>query len=705
MIDLSKFISVKCPATLIRQQFKNVVQSYGNLAMGVFGVYNAETTRAFSNTAEYNAGTTYIVKQRTGYNKGNNVFLFSGIQPTHIPLTQEELTFTDELAYSFDDTTHVTNLVGYLKYTTVQEYCAKRNITSAAQLFLSVTRSAPSPLDAGILTDESGNPINDLNVYANWIVPEIQWYYGDNNNRQSTNDPLQFWYLFNATGALWRRYDAGSTELDGAYTSKTEQFNAPPAYIAFSPPYYTNLYSSDTTGAGAFFSGVAYARWQDIAGGECYVHGHNIGYKVFFQNPPAQTNLFDITAISDTGHTQIGVKYSPVVFQGDSWYNTFVAYKSVDDIIKLFADYGIKLTTDPEEAEVPPPSEQGIINPDDPNVILPAFPDNETDETPIDPTYITPSTFGQSMVYNPLTTKRFLSWISDSTVNIDNWKRLFANPADVILGINIFNLDIPAHDPNRSQLSAITDILGVTTDIPNYSILDGYNNIISGGELYLQAYYGNYADFTSMTYQIYIPFVGFTSLRASDVVNKTLKLYYAVDFMTGSAIAFLNSDNKLIYTSPCTVCGKIPLTTSDKNSQAINNTLSILGGIGGLLAGVATGNIAGGIGSAVSGLSGIQMQTNYTNHGSMSGVNIFKLLPAFIERTRYDLFLPSGEQQYLGSKYQNWAGAPSTQFAALKDCVDDNGYIECDVVVLPNCTATEQEKTEIRSLIKSGIFI
>ena len=282
---------------------------------------------------------------------------------------------------------------------------------------------------------------------------------------------------------------------------------------------------------------------------------------------------------------------------------------------------------------------------------------------------------------------------------------MFANPVDVITGINLYNLDIVAHDSGRVKNNAQTNILGVVTDIPNYSILDGYNNIVDGGTLHLTAYYGNYADFTSMTYQAFLPFVGFVSLRACDVVNRTLHLYYAVDFATGAAVAFLNSDGKLIYTSPCTVAGKIPISTSDKNSQMINNTLSVIGGIGGLLGGIASGNVGGGVGSFLGGMGGLQFQTNYANKGSLSAVNMYKLLPAFVERTRYDLFFPSDDSDYTSAMYQAYMGAPSTQFDKLPNCIHAGGYVQANFVYLRSNTATDIEKQQIIDLIKSGIYL
>lgn len=496
-----------------------------------------------------------------------------------------------------------------------------------------------------------------------------------------------------------------------------------------SSPYYEILPQTKTTNVTTFFGGVPYLqkgssscqplnlngafrlRWQPIEDIDKYPDSIR-----FFcsanSTPYYQTLLVGNSTTSGDGFTCEGgngldfaAEAYKVFIQFTTDYDIIPVFNSVDDIVKLFDDYGIFVSTSLDDVLVSPESPDGIVNPDPPTKPIDSFPDNATEITPINKTYITPATFGQAIVYTPTALKNFLTWVCDNTVDISNWARLFANPADVITGINLFNLDIVQHDSGRVTARAKTNILGIETAIPNYAIQDGYNNIIDGGSIMLQAYYGNYADFTSMTYQMFIPFVGFISLRASDVVNKNIHLYYAVDFSTGAAVAFVNSDDKLIYTSPCSVAGKIPLSVSDKNSQTINNTLGIIGGIGGLISGIASGNVVGGVGSLTGAIGNLQLQTNYANRGSLSATNIYELLPAFIERTRYDLFLPSGEQTYLGAAYQTAAGAPTTDFDTVANSVAAGGYLECEFVQLTSKSATEEEKAQIVALLKSGIYL
>ena len=714
--NLDKCKAISAPAVQIRALFNSYFQN-GVKTDGAAAArgYQATTCLSFQTVQEYNAGKVYVVDAENSANPPAAVVLrgTTNNDSRYVPDTIRPTGF-NALPSNLTSTLEMNNLRGYLIPHKVADFVGEGAHISKIYNNQSVNNQQMGGLTTAsgycsLVNTESLTPVDDLPTYSEWYVPQIQWVYEDvNGNTQVVDKALMFYYFFSASST---RFKVGKSISALGTSSVYFNYSVHAAqtlyHFAFSPPYVsaaTNRYSN-AIATGAICNGDIYVKW----GSPDVYHTHSIENAgapyVLLGNFPATFSATQIFEVED----KVGISASKTLVStglpSRSNQQVFPAYKTVDEIISHFADYGVKLYTDLDECVQAPPSEDGKINPDNPAEQIPYFADNSTEKTPIEQAYITPSTFAQSCVYNPLSTRDFLRWICDNTVDIGNWKRLFANPVDVITGINLYNLDIPAHDNNHIALNSATNILGVTSNIPNYSILDGYNNIISGGTLELQAYYGNYADFTSMTYQMFIPFVGFTSLRACDVVNHTLHLYYAVDFATGSAVAFVNSDDRLIYSSPCTVAGKIPLSTSDKNSQMINNTLSILGSVGGLMGGIASGNVGGGVGALLNGLGGLQMQTNYSNKGSLSAVNIYKLLPAFIERTRYDLFFPSDDQQYLGAKYQGAAGAPSTYFDALINSADAGGFVQADVVYLTSQTATDAEKQQIISLIKSGIYL
>ena len=705
---------IPAPAVKIRDIFNRYFQT-PTKTDGVTGGYQVNTSLAFTTVSELNANNVYIYDAQNSSNPdGTYIQTSSNGDDTRFIPEKIRTSSSTYLPYETEDTHGLNNLRGYLVPHTVSEFVSGGDVrisriynNSALVNNYSTGGVAFKSATTPLIDTASKQAVDDLAAFADYIVPQIYWYYEDDAGTTQTNGrAYYFWYFFAATGVKYKRGESLLSSVVHKYmrydTSGTD-------YFAFSPPYIKGDKSSytDTTSKGGVISGETYVVFPSTNTDDANVYTNiypDVPY-IMLGNYTQTFADYELTPITDKIGTSICTRIASTTYLPNGFSGAFPAYKSVDDVIALFADYGIKLYTNFDDVLNPPPSDDGVINPDNPSEPAPYYPDNSTDTTPIERAYITPSTFGQSCVYNPLTTKDFLRWVCDNTVDIGNWARLFANPVDVIMGINLYNLDIVAHDAAHVAHNAQTNILGVTGNIPNYSILDGYNNIVDGGTLTLQAYYGNYADYTSMTYQMFIPFVGFTALRACDVVNHTLHLYYAVDFATGAAVAFVNSDDKLIYSSPCNVAGKIPVSTSDKNSQMINNTLSGISALGGLMGGIASGNVGGGVGALLNGLGGMQMQTNYANKGGLSAVNIYKLLPAFVERTRYDLFFPSGEQRYLGARYQGAVGAPSTQFDTLLNCVDANGFVQADDVYLTAPTATDAEKEQIIAQIKTGIYL
>lgn len=665
---------------------------------------NKLTFMSLVNPIEYSAGVVYVIATN---GRGAIPFTASEKSTGGADIITSSPVLRTQAYDTIYDFSGASLLRGYLQPMTLAEYCTTVNIPQTATRVYTTGYSTSSDYRASrreLVDVDTKRPYNEFATYADKIVPTITWYYTDKSGtRVSDRQYLTICYIYTANRSTYNKYKQEQVPFGGGYVDKfitqNYQFNA--KYYGVCAPYVPTV-SSPTTGC-VNLNGILYSTWANKVNSIKLSANNNRLYTTLSVGWGASATVSGTIYKVVDGAPYVNAGVSTSTLTG----RDIPVFDSVDDIINLFADFGVTVTTDWDEvlSPEPTPEESAEPNPDPSDREIPSNPDNTTDTTPIEGAYITPSTFAQSCVYTPTTTRDFLRWVCNNTVNIDNWTRLFANPVDVITGINLYNLDIVAHDSTRVQYNEQTDILGVTTNIPNYSMINGYNNIIDGGTLHLDAYYGNYADFTSMTYQAFLPFVGFVALRACDVVNRTLHLYYAVDFATGAAVAFLNSDDKLIYTSPCTVAGKIPISTSDKNSQMINNTLSVIGGIGGLLGGIASGNVGGGVGSFLSGAGGLQLQTNYANKGSLSSVNMYKLLPAFVERTRYDLFLPSDDSNYINARYQSYAGAPSTRFDTLVNCVNAGGFIQSDVVYLTSQTATETEKQQIIDLIKSGIYL
>lgn len=726
MLDTSKMLAVRGRQVKLREMF-NTLQKYyvnnDNSRSSGGGFSRIGTGRYIINPKPYNPGYTYIAKGTYTGTDANTIansivfcddpfYTVSGTKAMYYPPYGSLRKTTAAITTAATDISGLKNLAGYLTYKTVAEYMSQYGFTTATQAFKmpsgSTSDTTAQPSSIFLAHSETKQLYDESARFSNWIIPTITWYVGEGTRTTITG--LRPYYIIAYTDSAYRGPRISTGIIPPFYTfPNSYKTYTNPQYFCMGIPYNGEgdnglLYGLNSFGAGYVTGKIRYRGTADSTQYDeftAYEHDLPLTY-LWFNATTAELWIKPLTESFRGADAVAGGAYSS---KTNAQYSQRVAYRSAQDVIDIFADAGIFVSTDIAEVYSPPITDDGIINPDEVDN-LPYYPDNSTETTAITSGYVTPATFAQNLIYTPLATNNFLKWVCNNTVDITNWRRLFANPADVILGINLYNLDLVAHDSDNVLSSDTTNILGVSANIPNHFFRDGYNTIVDGGTCYIQAYYGNYADYTTMTYQCFVPFIGYISLRASDVVNKMLHLYYAVDFATGAANVFLNSDDKLIYTNTCNVASKIPLSTSDKNSQLLHNLMTTMS------AGQAFANgFAGGqsnfksLQAMLNTLSGLQLQSNFANRGSMSALNAHSLLPAFVERTRFDLFLPSDDQQYTGAEYQKYSGAPSTQFDAIVNCVDSNGYIESDVVYITSATATTAEKEEIINLIKSGIYL
>lgn len=93
-------------------------------------------------------------------------------------------------------------------------------------------------------------------------------------------------------------------------------------------------------------------------------------------------------------------------------------------------------------------------------------------------------------------------------------------------------------------------------------VLDDDTITLDFGSVEIRGIYGNAIDYEHTDISLYLPYVGFTALNASDFMNKTVSLTYQVNLMNGEALAVISADNQPIQTVTCNVAVKIPYQLS-----------------------------------------------------------------------------------------------------------------------------------------------
>lgn len=275
-------------------------------------------------------------------------------------------------------------------------------------------------------------------------------------------------------------------------------------------------------------------------------------------------------------------------------------------------------------------------------------------------------------------------WTTDLT-NIDTWKRLVANPIELILGLSLFPFDMTpdGHEP-------------LTIGIINSRIETNYRDSqffdIDCGTIDLEEYYGAFLDYAPYTeLDIYLPYIGVRTINVNDVMPKTLHLRYRIDLVTGSCVAMLKADNSVFYHFSGSCAIQIPVTTyqmQDMIKSAISAATSIIGGI-------ATGGVAGAL-AAVSGTSSAVASAG--QHASRSGA--IGSAAGFLSVQKPYLIITRPRQAVPASQ-NTFTGYPAFITAELGEL---SGYTEIEMVHLHDVPATSEELDEIERLLTEGVI-
>lgn len=140
---------------------------------------------------------------------------------------------------------------------------------------------------------------------------------------------------------------------------------------------------------------------------------------------------------------------------------------------------------------------------------------------------------------------------------IDNMKKMFSNPMDTLIALNI----IPGLPPVGSARNIR---LGVwDTNITMSPVLSQWYEI-NFGAVKIGEFWGSALDYSPNTkVHAMLPFIGSAQLDTDDIMGKTLSLVYRIDLLSGHLVAVIMVDDDILYqfTGECAVA--VPLTGAD----------------------------------------------------------------------------------------------------------------------------------------------
>ena len=181
---------------------------------------------------------------------------------------------------------------------------------------------------------------------------------------------------------------------------------------------------------------------------------------------------------------------------------------------------------------------------------------------------------------------------------IENLNKLFANPMDYIISLNIF--------PCRPNLLTLRDIrIGSLVTSIKMAPVESQWYEHNCGSVRLNEYWGSALDYSPNTkVSLMLPFIGSVSLNTDEVMGHEIGVKYHVDLLSGSCVAMVTVDGSVYYqyTGECSV--NVPLTGSDWSRvyAAVTGAVgtAITGGISAAGVGLSAGAVTSALSSGVS---------------------------------------------------------------------------------------------------------
>lgn len=308
--------------------------------------------------------------------------------------------------------------------------------------------------------------------------------------------------------------------------------------------------------------------------------------------------------------------------------------------------------------------------------------------------------FGFSTLYNPTTAQMqaIAAWLWSDDFD-ENIKLNFVSPFENIIALSLIPWGL-------TTVAGILRIGNVDSGIPVARVVNQYDEV-NCGSINVLEYWGSFLDYNA-TYSIWLPYIGFRSLKPDDMVNGTIGVVYHIDILTGCVVAYIwtikeDGIKHVLYTYSGNMNYNVAFSGANfmsmynqqlaATTSGINNAVQ---SIGKALSGDITGAVDLLTGQAQAKRQYETAKPDYGRGGNGSGnAGIFGIRYPYIVQC-----LPIGQPP---ENYEAYQGVPSMITAELGDLT---GYTEIDTVICDTLTrCTQDEKNTIISLLKSGVII
>ena len=316
------------------------------------------------------------------------------------------------------------------------------------------------------------------------------------------------------------------------------------------------------------------------------------------------------------------------------------------------------------------------------------IPESDPVDFPILPNFSVTDT-GFVTLFNPSMSqvKDLADYMWNGLFDLNNFKKIFADPMDCILGFNMVPVAVPSGSAMNISIGNI--VTSVSMNVATSQWVE-----LNCGSIDIGLPYGSYLDFSPYTkFSIYLPYIGTCELSADDVAGRVLTLKYHVDALSCACVAYLKCGDHVLYQWTGSCGYSIPITQNDFSRMIMTIVSVAAAGIGGAVVGGAGAAIMSAGANAAKNVSALKPEVHRSGAiGSSAGLMGGQTPYLIIE-------IPQACKPKTQYHYTGYPGFITVKVGDL------TGYAEFEEIILDGIGCTEEERSIIESLCKGGIYV
>ena len=271
----------------------------------------------------------------------------------------------------------------------------------------------------------------------------------------------------------------------------------------------------------------------------------------------------------------------------------------------------------------------------------------------------------------------------------DNFKKLFADPMDAIIGLQI----VPV---TATQIGTTPDTLYVGNLSTGLSMPKASRQYVpvDCGSLSIPRRLGSYLDYSPHTeMQLYLPYIGFVDISPDDCMGGTVSVKYMVDIIGGTCVAQVKCNNHVLYEFAAACSCQVPVSAGQYQNIVLGAVRGGVALVSGIL-GAAGGGLFSGLSEAADAAMSMTKPKIQRSGGFGGSSGLMGHQTPYIIYTVPRLIVPGSQN--------NFIGYPSYITRTLGNLT---GFTQIDSIHLSGIPASQSEQAEIEQLLQEGVYL